>query len=307
MCDEWKNYFYNFYEWCISNGWNEQIRIDRVNKSGNFEPSNIKFSIKNKSSKRSYQLFNWMKQRCYNKNNISYKDYGGRGITICDEWLKNPQLFYDWTIDRYKEGLEIDRKDNDKGYSPDNCHFITRKENGWNKRLIIKSNTSGYKNVHFRKSRSAWESYIEIDGKVIYFGTSSTPEIAAIKRDKFIIENNLSHPLNFPELKILYFENIEEYNTAGYEEVEYVSPVGNFKHGLINHPLYKKWQGMKKRVRDKNLIKRGITICDEWHDFMPFYNWSIENGFSEELALIRKNSTKGYSPDNCHYIEMVYK
>lgn len=68
-----------------------------------------------------------MKDRCYNKNNHAYKDYGLRGITICKEWLEDFEEFYKWAISNgYSDTLTIDRIDNDKGYLPDNCRWVTR-------------------------------------------------------------------------------------------------------------------------------------------------------------------------------------
>lgn len=71
-----------------------------------------------------------IKDRCLNPKSNYYANYGGRGITICDEWLQSFQAFYDWSIQNgYKAELVIDRRDNDKGYSPDNCRWVTQKVN----------------------------------------------------------------------------------------------------------------------------------------------------------------------------------
>lgn len=79
--------------------------------------------------------FNKMKERCYNKNSKSYERYGGRGIYICDEWLNDPELFEKWSIENgFEKGLAIDRIDNDGPYSPDNCRYVTLKENNQNRR-----------------------------------------------------------------------------------------------------------------------------------------------------------------------------
>jgi len=74
-------------------------------------------------------------KRCYDKNNKDYVNYGGRGIEMCEEWRNSKQRFMRWCVDNgYDESLEIDRIDNDKGYAPDNCRFVTRKENRQNRR-----------------------------------------------------------------------------------------------------------------------------------------------------------------------------
>lgn len=87
------------------------------------------------SNSNLYDVWINIKQRCLNKNNPNYKNYGGRGITICNEWVNDFEKFQKWSIENgYKKGLNIDRKDNDKGYSPENCRFITYIENQNNKR-----------------------------------------------------------------------------------------------------------------------------------------------------------------------------
>ncbi len=70
-----------------------------------------------------------MKARCMNPKSISYKRYGGRGVTICQEWLVF-ENFHKWAIDNgYEDGKTIDRIDNDKNYTPDNCRWIDSSEN----------------------------------------------------------------------------------------------------------------------------------------------------------------------------------
>lgn len=87
------------------------------------------------SNTRLYHIWISMKQRCLNSNNRAYKDYGGRGITIYEEWENSFQVFYDWSMaNGYSDNLSIDRIDNDKGYSPDNCRWVTIKKQQNNKR-----------------------------------------------------------------------------------------------------------------------------------------------------------------------------
>lgn len=81
-----------------------------------------------------------MKRRCYNPNCESYKYYGGRGITICKEWLENSQNFYEWALSAgYNIGLSIERKDVNGNYCPENCCFIPISEQSLNRNntLII--------------------------------------------------------------------------------------------------------------------------------------------------------------------------
>lgn len=78
---------------------------------------------------RLYRIWKNISQRCYNKNQPAYKYYGGRGITICDEW-RNYENFKNWAlVTGYADNLTIDRINNDGNYEPTNCHWITQSEN----------------------------------------------------------------------------------------------------------------------------------------------------------------------------------
>lgn len=81
-------------------------------------------------NKRICKIFKDMKARCYNPNDKSYCWYGKKGIKICDEWIKNPKTFEEWSLNNgYSDVLTIDRIDGNKDYSPDNCRWITREDN----------------------------------------------------------------------------------------------------------------------------------------------------------------------------------
>jgi len=81
-----------------------------------------------------YAVWQNMKGRCLNKNRRDYKYYGGREIKFCDEW-ESFKPFYKWAIrSGYDPSLEIDRKNNDEDYTPENCRFVTRSENMKNTR-----------------------------------------------------------------------------------------------------------------------------------------------------------------------------
>lgn len=96
--------------------------------------------------------------RCYNKNHKSYKDYGGRGITVCDEWRTSYLIFREWAIaNGYKNNLSIDRIDVNGNYEPSNCRWATAKEQGNNRR-----------NNHFleahgqRKTLTQWADFFGV-------------------------------------------------------------------------------------------------------------------------------------------------
>lgn len=85
-----------------------------------------------------YYVYNDMMQRCYNQNNFQYKNYGERGIRVCKRWKNSIENFIEDMHESYKDGLQIDRINNNKNYSPKNCKWSTPKENTNNRRCTIK-------------------------------------------------------------------------------------------------------------------------------------------------------------------------
>lgn len=111
-----------------------------------------------------YRVYYGMKNRCYNQKHSYYQDYGGRGITICDEWLNNNTNFFNWAINNgYQEGLTIDRIDIEKGYSPDNCRWTTNIEQVRNRR-----NTVHIKYEGVTKTMAQWSEELNIPYHTLY-------------------------------------------------------------------------------------------------------------------------------------------
>lgn len=92
----------------------------------------------NKCNTRLYKIFCSMKKRCENESERFYKDYGGRGIKICDEWKKDFLSFYNWAIENgYADNLTIDRINVNGNYEPNNCRWITKGEQTRNTRRNV--------------------------------------------------------------------------------------------------------------------------------------------------------------------------
>lgn len=91
-----------------------------------------------------YGIWNSMKDRCYNTNCKRFKDWGGRGIAVCSEWRNDFMSFYNWSMaNGYKEGLTLDRIDNNGNYEPYNCRWITTKQQARNRRSNINYTING--------------------------------------------------------------------------------------------------------------------------------------------------------------------
>lgn len=91
------------------------------------------------TGKRLWNIWMSMKNRCYCESNQEYKNYGGRGITVCEEWKSNYESFKTWAMSHgYSDNLTIDRIDTDKGYFPDNCRWATYQMQENNRRNNLK-------------------------------------------------------------------------------------------------------------------------------------------------------------------------
>jgi len=144
---------------CLYNGCGNtyirsQVRLLRHKEDANCGCLCKKKAVENKIDAKSIrklphglridEIYHGMSQRCYNPNHEHYSNYGGRGITICDEWKQSKRKFYDWAMaNGYRDDLTIDRIDVDKAYSPQNCRWVDYVTQGNNKRNIARYEYKG--------------------------------------------------------------------------------------------------------------------------------------------------------------------
>ena len=148
-----------------------------------------------------YQTWHNMIKRCTNPKDKGYKNYGGRGITVCEEWL-DVANFVAWCDVTHPniEDVSLDRIDNDKGYSPENCRWVDKTTQNINQRKR-EDNTSGYVGIYWNKASKKWDAKIGVNSKLVHIGTFHAKEEAVQARDNYIIENNLSHKLSTDYVK----------------------------------------------------------------------------------------------------------
>jgi len=114
-----------------------------------------------------------MLRRCYKPEDRGYYRYGARGITVCEEWRNDCCAFYRWARDNgYRKGLQLDRIDNDKGYSPENCRFVTPMENTMNRSCTRRVRYKGEEHTVKEWARITGLSYQVLADRLYRYGWS---------------------------------------------------------------------------------------------------------------------------------------
>jgi hypothetical protein len=138
---------------------------------------------------KEYTIWQGLRERCNNPNKFGYKDYGGRGIKVCERWDISFENFYADMGERPSPGHSIDRIDVNGDYKPTNCRWATQSEQNLNRR-VGKITSSGHIGVAWNEPRKKWLAYIDMpnDGKRISLGGFTTIEDAINARKKAEIE-----------------------------------------------------------------------------------------------------------------------
>jgi len=136
------------------------------------------------NNKRLYNIWHYMKQRCYDPNADNYERYGGAGVTVCDEWRESFTSFVEWANSNgYQPDLTLDRIDSTKPYSPDNCRWADYYTQAQNKGML-RNNTSGVTGVSLNKKTGKYMASIRRNDLSVRLGNHDTLEQAADARRK---------------------------------------------------------------------------------------------------------------------------
>lgn len=112
---------------------------------------------------RLYGIWSNMKTRCCSETYHLYKDYGARGIEVCDEWLNDFEHFYNWAISNgYQDNLTIDRINNNGNYEPSNCRWVDMKTQNRNRRSNVWLECRGQKKI-----LNDWAKDLNVDRRTI--------------------------------------------------------------------------------------------------------------------------------------------
>jgi hypothetical protein len=206
------------------------------------------------SNSKIYKTYQKIKERCYNKNSRNYHNYGGRGITICQEWLDDFQVFYDWAMaNGYNENAKrgectIERKDVNGNYCPENCCFVNQSIQSRNTRNQLHEDVGV-----FLCKCGTWQATITKNYKQIYLGKFKTKEqaIQARKQAKIDYWVNDNPP---PKHKAL-----NSTNTSGHKGVSLNKKTGKYE-------AYSRKSGKQKHLGLFSTISEAVQARDDYEN-----------------------------------------
>jgi len=154
-----------------------------LRKEESAKSNTIRLTTHGMSGTRLYRIWRGMKTRCLNENEKYFKNYGGRGITLCEEWLNSFEAFYKWSLENgYSENLTLDRIRVNGNYSPDNCRWATYEEQQNNRRDNYLVTLNGETSTLANMCRKYGVNYHTVCTRIFRDGIS--PEDAIFKQFK---------------------------------------------------------------------------------------------------------------------------
>ena len=171
-------------------------------KKGHYQSCGCLRSIRHGGTKhgltkhRLYSTWMSMIHRCHNPKRNGYETYGACGISVCERW-HDVRNFIEDMYPTFKEGLMLDRINNNGNYEPSNCRWTTMTVQGRNTRILYAHNTTGYRGVSVRTGTGKFYARIKVNGKNIFIKNCESAIEAAKAYDQYVIDNNLEHSRNF--------------------------------------------------------------------------------------------------------------
>lgn len=223
--------------------------------------------------KRLKSIYRGMKSRCYNKNSINYKYYGGKGVIICEDWLSSFENFYEWAISNgYNKELTIDRIYPNEGYNPRNCKWSTKKEQSYNRSMSVKLTYNG-KTMYLTE----WAEELNIDKKTLSWRY----------RNGWSDEEILTRPIDFKERKLSL--NGETHSMSEW------SRITGIKVATISYRMRKGWSVEDALTKSSNDREIKITYNNktrtlkEWAEYLDIPKLRLNNrrnkGWSDEEII----------------------
>ena len=207
------------------------------------------------------KLLSSIKKRC-KATAPCHHNYYDRGITVCKEWLESTESFIQWALlANYKLGLEIDRIDNNKGYEPTNCRFVTRSVNSQNRRLLDR-NTSGYIGVHYHIKNKCYIATICLQNQIKHLGSFNTALEAAKAYDTFVLDNKTMHTLNNvikQDSDKTYSSSRSRNNTSGVKGIDYQIRTNSWRVRVTIN-------GKRKTLGYFKIKKDAIKELEKWKE-----------------------------------------
>lgn len=140
---------------------------------------------------RLYKIWQGMCQRCTNPKAPNYRNYGGCGIRVCEQW-HDVTNFIDWALDNgYRDDLTLDRTETNGNYTPDNCRWADASQQSQN-RVRFRRSRTGYIGV-YEQTTGRFQAQCIIRGRRVCLGSFDDPRSAAIARDQYVKQHGDSH------------------------------------------------------------------------------------------------------------------